>query len=200
MPQCFTPQCPGSAPSARYWLPDCDVSSEHLHLHSIPERAREGGCGQVFRNLLSDRGKALLSGPQFSHLQNGALDGHLYPLYLAAIVAPPEETPVLLFIQFQASHGKAAPFPQKNQPQQLSSGRISGTVFWWGESRVGTLSASIVCLCCRLNVFPQTRLINVMALGGGTSGRRLDHVSGTLIKGVSVFLKRTQSSPVPSTM
>lgn len=197
MPQCFTPQCPGSAPFARYQLPDCDVSSEQdtSHLHSIPERAREGGCGQVFRNFLSDQGKPLLSGPQFSHLQNGALDGHLYPLYLAAIV-----TPVLLFIQFQASHGKAAPFPQGNRPQQLSSGRISGTVFWWGESRVGTLSASIVCLCCRLNVFPQTRLINVMALRGGTSGRRLDHISGTLIKGVSVFLKGTQSSPVPSTM
>lgn len=39
---------------------------------------------------------------------------------------------------------------------------------------------------------PQTRLINVMALGGGTFGRRLDLVSGTLIKGVSVFLKGTQ--------
>lgn len=142
---CFTPQCPGSVPLARYLLPDY-VSSEQdtSCLHSIPERAREGGCGQMFRNLLRDPVSALRSSVFPS--ANGALDGHLNPLYLAAIVAPPEETPVLLF---------------SSCPRR----RILGAVCWWGESSVGTLFASIVCLFCRLNVFPQTRLINVMALG-----------------------------------
>lgn len=45
------------------------------------------------------QGKALFSGPQFPHLQNGALDGPSYSLSLARTVGPPKKKPILWLVQ-----------------------------------------------------------------------------------------------------
>lgn len=74
------------------------------------------------------RGKALLSGPQFSHPQNGALDGHLYPRYLAAIIAPSEEMLVLLFVRFQASMGRQPTLPGEPASELSSEEDLGGSV------------------------------------------------------------------------
>lgn len=76
-------------------------------------------------------GEALFSGPQFSHLQSGALDGHLYSRQLAAVVVPPEEEPILLSIQSQALHGKAAPSPGEPASPAVLRRRAA---FWWRTS------------------------------------------------------------------
>lgn len=132
MPQCFTPQCPVSAPFACYLLRDISSEQDISRLHCIPERAREGGCGQIFRNLLRDPG------------QGSALRSSVFPsvewcsrwAFVSSVLGSNRSTssgnacPTVHSVSGFTWEG--SPLLPGNQPQSCPRRRSSGPVFWWG--------------------------------------------------------------------